>query len=66
MKENNLPLETENEDDALDLAEGRSRGRMDQELKVMSAMLRLLDDLSETAQPRVVAWLQSRFAESAH
>ncbi len=37
--------------------------RMDPELKTMSAMLRLLDDLPDLAQTRVVAWLWSRFAE---
>ncbi len=63
MKENSLPLETENDDDALDMAEGRGR-RMDPELKTMSAMLRLLEDLPEQARARVVAWLQSRFMES--
>ncbi len=52
-------------DKAPDVEEAeRGRGRMDPELRCMSAMLRLLDDLSETARPRVVAWLQSRFLES--
>ncbi len=36
--------------------------RMDPELRVMGAMLRLLNELDEPAKGRAVAWLASRYA----
>ena len=38
--------------------------KWDRELLAMAALLRTLEDLSEPARARVVAWLSSRHAES--
>jgi hypothetical protein len=54
------PVETSAE--AEEAGTGR---RMDAEIKTMSAMLRMLDDLPARAAARVVAWLADRFHEES-
>ena len=38
--------------------------RMDQEIRTMAALLRILDDLDEPAKGRVVRWLADRYSGS--
>lgn len=47
-----------------DVDEDRGR-KMDPEIKVLSALVRTIDDLEEPARARVVAWLASRYAEQS-
>ena len=49
------------EDEAAE--EATSGRRMDPELKVLGAMIRLLDELDEPARGRAVTWLASRYSE---
>jgi alkanesulfonate monooxygenase SsuD/methylene tetrahydromethanopterin reductase-like flavin-dependent oxidoreductase (luciferase family) len=37
--------------------------KMDSELKVMAAIIRLLDDEDEAARARIVAYISARFAK---
>ncbi len=58
-------MANDNQPDLLEAAaeETDGRRRLDAELRVMGAVLRLLDELPPGARPRVVAWLTSRFSQ---
>ncbi len=43
--------------------DSETRRRMDPELRVMAAMLRMLDELHEEARVRVVAYISNRYQE---
>lgn len=56
------PVETSAE--AEEAEETRTGTSMDEEIKTMSAMLRMLGKMPTRARGRVVAWLADRFQES--
>lgn len=52
---------TENPTTQTDEAEADEGRRMDAELKVMGAIMRLLDKVEEPAQTRIVSYINSRY-----